>query len=197
MAYYRIADARAAFQRTAGEAADVRTARSLLKSAAEAAPGQRFDIFLSHSFHDAILIQGIRTLLEEQEWSVYVDWIDDPELDRTKVTKVTAQRLRERMTVSDSMIFATSASSPMSKWMPWELGYFDGLRDGRIAILPLVDRSDTEYNGQEYLGLYPTVEKLPIKKGGERSFVTKGAGSNQYKTMDSFARGEKEYRSVT
>jgi hypothetical protein len=196
VAYYRVADAREAFYRSAGRTADVRTAESLLKSAAKAAPDQRFDIFLSHSFHDAIQIQGIKALLEEQNWTVYVDWIDDPELDRTKVTKATARRLRDRMNASSSMIFASSASSPTSKWMPWELGYFDGLRGLRIAILPLVENNDSEYKGQEYLGLYPTIEKLPTKVGGERSFVTKGAGSNQYKTMQSFTKGERGYQPV-
>jgi hypothetical protein len=196
VAYYRVADARAAFYRSAGRTADVRTAESLLKSAAKTAPGQRFDIFLSHSFNDAIQIQGVKALLEEQNWTVYVDWIDDPELDRTKVTKATARRLRERMNDSSSMIFASSVSSPTSKWMPWELGYFDGLRGRRIAILPLVNNSDSEYRGQEYLDLYPTIEKLPTKAGGERSFVTKGARSNQYKTMESFAKGAKGFQPV-
>ena len=42
--------------------------------------------------------------------------------------------------------------------MPWELGYFDALKQ-KVAILPLVNKSDDEYKGQEYLGLYPCIHK--------------------------------------
>ena len=36
--------------------------------------------------------------------------------------------LRQRMDHCRFLLFATSKASPDSKWMPWELGYFDGLR---------------------------------------------------------------------
>jgi hypothetical protein len=188
MAYYTVADARAAFYRTAGTAANLRTAETLLKSASHFTHGNHYDIFLSHSFQDAIQIQGVKALLEEQGWVVYVDWIDDSQLDRSRITKTTAERLKLRMRSSDSMIFATSPSSPTSKWMPWELGYFDGLRGERVAIMPLVDNSDREFNGQEYLSLYPTVEKLRSRSADVRSYVTKGVGSREYKRIDTFKR---------
>jgi hypothetical protein len=194
MAYYRVSEATDAFRRTASGLANLRTAESLLKSASRSAEGQSFDIFLSHSFRDATLILGVKTLLEEQGWSVYVDWIDDVELDRSKVNKATAKRLRERMRASKSLIFATSPSTPTSKWMPWELGYFDGFRAGRVAILPLVESSDSEYQGQEYLGLYPTIEKLRSKGQQQLSYVTKGVRSNRYKTMTAFTQGERGYK---
>ena len=46
--------------------------------------------------------------------------------------------------------------------MPWELGYFDGFRPDSISILPLVENYDSEWAGQEYLGLYPVIEKLNL-----------------------------------
>ena len=49
--------------------------------------------------------------------------------------------------------------------MPWELGYFDGFKPGRVWILPLVSNSDSEFEGHEYIGLYPAVEKLPANMG--------------------------------
>lgn len=92
-----------------------------------------FDIFLSHSFHDTELILGVRSILQRAGKRVYVDWIDDPELDRSRVTKNTAARLRERMLQCPSMIYAATKAATTSKWMPWELGYFDG-RKGPEAI---------------------------------------------------------------
>ena len=42
----------------------------------------------------------------------------------------------------------------------WDLGYFDGLKPRHVWIFPLVLECDAEFKGQEYLGLYPPVEKL-------------------------------------
>lgn len=111
---------------------------------------------------DADVIYGVKRLLENRRLTVYVDWIDDPQLDRSRVTRATAALLRNRMRQSKSFIFATSKSSPDSKWMPWELGYFDGFRPGHIAVLPLVQTQGESFIGQEYLGLYPSVEDIGI-----------------------------------
>jgi hypothetical protein len=119
-----------------------------------------FDVFLSHSFQDSEVILGVKRILERGGARVYVDWIDDADLDRNNVTPHTADRLRVRISSSHSLVYATSATSKNSKWMPWELGYFDGLRGDRIAILPLVASEGATYVGQEYLGLYPRVERL-------------------------------------
>src|SRR5450759_5060060 len=56
-----------------------------------------FDIFLSHSSKDAELVEGLKLELEDKGFSVYVDWIEDSQLDRNKVTKDTALLLKSRM----------------------------------------------------------------------------------------------------
>lgn len=116
-----------------------------------------YDIFLSHSFLDAREVLGLKTYLEEMNYSVYVDWIEDKQLDRSKVSKKTADLLRKRMNSCKSLFFATSDNAGKSVWMPWELGYFDGVK-GKVAILPILASSNSDrYEGQEYLGLYPYV----------------------------------------
>lgn len=120
----------------------------------------RFDIFLSHSYQDAEIILGVKKLIEEAGLTAYVDWIEDPALDRGKVTHETAQILRERMQTCSSLVYVHSPNATRSLWMPWELGYFDGLKAGFVWILPLVSQSDSEFKRQEYLGLYPAVENL-------------------------------------
>ena len=37
-----------------------------------------FDIFLSHSSKDKQLILGVKQLIEDSGYSVYIDWVDDP-----------------------------------------------------------------------------------------------------------------------
>lgn len=154
----------------------------------------RYDVFLSHCIRDAETIAGIKVTLEERGLSVYVDWMEDQQLDRTRVTAATAELLRVRMRQSQSLLFATSDSSPDSRWMPWELGYFDGLRQGRVAVLPLVAYDGQAFVGQEYIGLYPTVEQLPRRDGELGLFVTRGVGSRTYIDLGSFGMGVTEFK---
>jgi hypothetical protein len=122
---------------------------------------REYDIFLSHSSEDAIYIQALHDELTEAGFAVYVDWIEDPQMDRSKVSKATAAVLRERMKRCRSLLYATSQSAKKSVWMPWELGYMDARTKSRVAVVPIVDDADAgkDYRGQEYLGLYPYLDK--------------------------------------
>jgi hypothetical protein len=137
------------------------SADALGKEKRAASLTQTYDIFLSHSSEDAILIKALRDELAEQGYSVYVDWIDDPQLDRAHVNRETAAVLRERMRSCRSLLFATSAAARGSIWMPWELGYVDARTGARVAIVPIVPdpQASAEFKGQEYLGLYPYLDK--------------------------------------
>lgn len=85
-----------------------------------------FDVFLSHAREDAEIVLGVVGLLELLGKTVYVDWISDVQLDRSRVTPLHADVLRSRMRSSASLLYLTTANSVQSVWMPWELGYFDG-----------------------------------------------------------------------
>jgi hypothetical protein len=142
--------------------------REMRKNAHAPAIG-RYDIFLSHAYEDAEVIAGIKVMLEADGLSVYVDWLDDPQADRSQVTPATAEMLRERMRMSRFLLFVSSKASPNSRWMPWELGYFDGFRPDRVGVLPVVDSTSAGFRGQEYLGLYPTYELVDLITG--RQFI--------------------------
>lgn len=160
MAYFRVIDARQAFQRSyPGRSLTATAAKGALQGETSRRGAARFDIFLSHSTDDAVTIAGIKAILEGDGSRVYVDWMDDPQLDRSRVSAGTADVLRKRMRASASLFYLSSRSSPASRWMPWELGYFDGMRPGRVAILPIVEASDSEFTGIEFVGLYPRIER--------------------------------------
>lgn len=159
MAYLRISEARAA-ARSALSPLQKSAGRVLTEEAQAFSTVKRYDVFLSHSYDDAEMICGVKKSIEAGGLSVYVDWIEDAKLDRSKVTVATAALLRERMRTCSSLVYAHSANSSHSVWMPWELGYFDGFKPEHVWILPLVANSDSEFKKQEYLGLYPSVEKL-------------------------------------
>lgn len=114
-----------------------------------------YDIFLSHSILDANVIYGLKSVLEDNGFSVYIYWIEDA-AERSTVSPEIAERIKHRMQSSKALLYATSENAQNSKWMPWELGYFDGLR-GKVAVCPI--SSNPSFVGREYLGLYPVMEK--------------------------------------
>ena len=117
-----------------------------------------YDVFLSHSIRDAKIVLGVKNWLEENGLKVYVDWINDRQLDRSHVTSKTAETLRIRMRQSKALLYMATDNSSQSKWMPWELGFFDGYSFGKVAILPILNSENQNFLGQEYLGLYPLVK---------------------------------------
>lgn len=156
MSYFTKKEAYAAAARRTGQ----RSARKMLTESMESySSADRYDVFLSHSFSDADLVLGVKTLLEAQGMKVYVDWIDDDDLDRNQVTIKTAETLRFRMRQSHMLYFIATKNTPSSKWMPWELGFFDGFKPNKVFILPVMDSENEQFEGQEYLKLYPIVSK--------------------------------------
>ena len=145
-----------------------RLAESELRKSASTPRASRFDIFLSHSYEDAEVIAGVKLLIEAEGLSVYVDWLEDPQMDRSQVTPATAKLLRKRMKHCSYLLYASSRSSSSSKWMPWELGFFDGRRPGKVGILPIVATPGAPFYGVEYLGLYPVVERIAFRDLGTR-----------------------------
>lgn len=137
-------------------AARGKSARALVMESA-ATTEVAFDIFLSHARVDEELVLGVKLFLEDAKKRVYVDWIDDPQLDRADVSPKTAGELRKRMNQSASLMYLFTPSAKRSNWMPWELGYFDGF-NGNVAVLPVLSYSSESYAGQEFVGLYPCVD---------------------------------------
>ncbi|MDM1270953.1 toll/interleukin-1 receptor domain-containing protein [Acinetobacter indicus] len=140
-----------------------------------------FDIFLSHSSKDQTLILGIKKFIEESGYSVYIDWVDDPQLDRANVNTKTADVLRTRMRQSKFLVYVDSNNATTSKWMPWELGYFDGFKPKKIGILPIKNKTEDTYIGQEYLGLYPVIEKAYAFNDWKNSRISNEFFQNYFK----------------
>jgi hypothetical protein len=138
------------------------TAAAILHESVKQTEG-RWDIFLSHSSMDAELIFGVKAMLEEYGFTVYVDWIDDPSLIRSKVNKISAGIIRSRMRSCSMLLYAHTINASVSKWCPWELGYFDGRKSGNVFVLPISTDTQHVFSGQEYLGLYPYIDEAVDK----------------------------------
>lgn len=155
---------------------------------------KKYDIFLSHSYLQASEIYILKGQLELFGFSVYVDWIEDKELSRDNVSRETAIRLQTRMRNCKSLIYAHSIESTASKWMPWELGYFDGY-NGIVAILPIEEHESgmNNYTGQEYLSIYPYITKERNREGKIHLYVNEGS-PEIYIIYSSWLEGNKPYK---
>ena len=184
MAVLTEAQARAAAQKAATLSKKASTRE--MRERADSAGARSFDVFLSHATLDADIVRGVGQILEDHGFSVYIDWMVDPLVDRTRVTRKNAALLRNRMNQCSSLLYAQSINAANSKWMPWEVGYFDGLKH-RVAILPIskVD-NQREFEGVEFMGLYPWVEITKATSGGTAAFVN---GPTRYVTMKNWLAG--------
>jgi hypothetical protein len=147
----------------------------------------RFDIFLSHSIKDAEIVRGAHILLEDLGYKVYVDWIVDQDLDREKVSRDTAVKIKTRMKQCNSLLYLATENATGSKWMPWELGYFDGYSSGRVAILPVTKGQKNEYEGQEYLGVYPYAD-IELMESTQRRTLWISRSIGRYGSFDNWLK---------
>ena len=122
---------------------------------------------------------------------MYVDWIEDTQLDRSNVNKDTAQTLRSRMNHLKGLAYVATSNSTNSKWCPWELGYFDGKKNSRCCILPIME-SNT-FQGQEYLGLYPYIRYSKISGKNKYDFWVYNQGTDEYVILKKWLAGSNPY----
>ncbi|MDC4728855.1 toll-Interleukin receptor, partial [Acinetobacter baumannii] len=105
MKFFTRSEARSAATRAQAKTRFVSLDSVLIEAIKSQERQNSFDIFLSHAVKDADLILGVKTLLEESGFTVYVDWIIDPLLERDKVNATTADILRKRMRQCKSLIY--------------------------------------------------------------------------------------------
>lgn len=135
------------------------------------------DIFLSHSSRDKEQVRLIKEELVAQGFSVSLDIDVLPAIRPADVTADTAESLRRAMRECSALVYVITANSRRSRWMPWELGYFDGFR-GRVFIYPVDDAAERNAQGIEYLRIYPKVP-LAGRAGYLAEFIPKEQRSTE------------------
>jgi hypothetical protein len=128
---------------------------SLESAAYDSAGGKQknYDVFLSHSTKDKVLIRQIKQYLEEEnEISVYIDWDEDSGTNRDEIANV----VREAMKISRNFLIVKTDNSDASSWVSWETGYFDNKNPDRIGVLLVENETFThkDFEHQEYLKSY-------------------------------------------
>lgn len=121
--------------------------------------------FLCHSHKDRDLALGLKTTIESQGGSLYIDWLDD-DMPETP-NKETAQRIKGKIVECDLFMFLATPNSMASRWCPWEIGYADGKKPtDALVIVPTKDDAG-RYYGNEYLQLYRRLEPSAYRVYGQ------------------------------
>src|SRR5215207_9054809 len=95
-------------------------------SATDHQPKPSYNVFISHNYADREHVQPLKELIESFGMRAYVDWVEDIQLNRERVTRDTGDLLRQRLRQAKCLIFLVSPRSAALKWMPWELGFAAG-----------------------------------------------------------------------
>jgi hypothetical protein len=155
-----------------------------------ASASDTFDVFLSHSSAEPEeILLGVKKILEDLGLKIYVDKYSDPQLSPDSVTAHTAEVLRGRMRQSHSLLYVYSRHSTKSRWMPWEIGFFDG-HNGRIGVLPVTQNQEEAFKGEEYLHLYPYVDQVRDKQGNDALWINRAY--NEYARLYQWIKGSEE-----
>lgn len=154
---------------------------------------KKFDVFLSYSSGEPQeVLVGVIALLEDRGLSVYIDKYSDPQLSPVNVTPKTTQILRDRMCNSNSLLYLYSQHSTRSRWMPWELGFFDGLK-GSVGVLPVTQNQEETFKGEEYLNLYPYVDIANVDGTSDRDLWINEA-ADTYASLAGWVKGKEKIR---
>lgn len=148
-----------------------------------------FDIFLSHAAADHQQADEVGDALRAAGYTVYCDRGDDPELDRTCVTKETASVLKGRMRQCNVLVYVITESAHESKWMPWELGFFDGVR-GKIVVYPTNEQALANASRQEYISLFPIIQPGTLLGHLRGGILEKGSPLEALDVQENFAQGD-------
>jgi hypothetical protein len=149
-----------------------------------------YDLFLSHSYLDKKLVYTLVDIFNKAGYNIYVDWMVDTQLDRTVVNRETAKVLKGRMDDCKGLAYVSTSNTVNSKWCPWELGYSDGSKNGRCAILPIMETEYGEFKGREYLGLYPYIDYEKNRSAHDYDFwVNDPQNEKKYINLSSWLEG--------
>ena len=116
-------------------------------------------LFLSHSHHDADIVEKVEAVLARQGVSLFIDWKDK---GMPKITGPnTARALKSRMWACKKFLLLATNNALASRWVPWELGVADAMnRLNNVLIVPVED-TGSPWKGSEYIGIYPYLRKDP------------------------------------
>lgn len=117
----------------------------------------RIPVFISHKHDDLNDLKGLIGFLEKNyDVKCYID-SQDPSMPR-ETSGETARKLKQRINLCNKFILLATNGAISSKWCNWELGYGDAKKyPNDSAILPLRSKGKSDFAGNEYMSIYPSI----------------------------------------
>lgn len=135
-------------------------------------PAEGVSIFLSHKHDELQDLMDAIDLFKSVGVSVYVDWMDESMPSTTSGD--TASKIKKRIDQNRKFVLLATQGAIGSKWCNWELGYGDARKFSKdMAVMPVAD-STGSWPGNEYLQIYPSIQKESDFAGGWRYYVQHG-----------------------
>lgn len=138
--------------------------------------GSGTTIFVSHKHSDLdnTELRGVlQYLIQKYGIIPYIDCMD-PNMPAQTCAE-TANRIKSVIGTCERFILLATEDALKSMWCNWEVGIADKTKYSldSMAILPLLERNQNEndYIGNEYLRLYPYIEKEYTRPGFYNYFV--------------------------
>ena len=132
-------------------------------------------VFISYKHCNLGILKGLIGFLEKENNVITYTDRNDSTLPRTSSAK-NAELIKKTINNCDKFILLATNGAIKSKWCNGELGYGDTSKGKGAAIFPMNDTafSISDYSGNEYMELYPSVvyrdettmyiSKKPIKE---------------------------------
>ncbi len=119
--------------------------------------GKQYDVFVSHSSHDAEFIQKVLLFLYHAKGGIrgYVDW-QDPAMEHETDLK-TAADLKSRIQHARKVIYVVTAESLKSVWCSWEIGFADCAKGPKDIAILAIKPNNGRWKNHEYLQQYPWI----------------------------------------
>lgn len=127
------------------------------KAFSDSPRGKEVTVFLSHSHKDQEQVKQLVVFLRKLGIRIYVDWMDD---DMPQTTSgITASKIKEKIKDNKKFILLATNNAINSKWCNWELGLGDAAKYIKHISLFPVANNNRRWEGNEYLQIYPRIEK--------------------------------------
>ena len=132
-------------------------------------------IFFCHAHTEKNIVEQAKLFFENLGIRIYVDWADKTMPEKTDA--ITAQIIKDQIiNQNDKFVLLATNLAITSRWCNWEIGIADPFKNSKkkMALLPLADNNNL-WTGNEYLQIYPRIEKSALDVGEYKVWYPDGS----------------------
>lgn len=99
---------------------------------------KEYDVFISHSSKDSVLVRKIIKSLNKNKLNCYCDWTSDNDfLKRELVSDFTKEVIKKRMNQSKYFLLVKTKHSLESEWVKFEINYYSSINQKNMFYVDI------------------------------------------------------------